>query len=189
MVKSTVTAIAMNELYTKDEVEAKIQEAIFRTEEDIMSCPLLQKAMARVEAEAINGGPLNDAATLKDVTDQACQVGEENLRPFVISVALQCKMDSDLAVCQECLNKFNPAMAETTKDRFLHAVGQASLPVITRSIGVGDCKVIEERRDPARFRDVGICTEKWVEVIKASKQTDTEDFAYKVSNITFYVRT
>jgi hypothetical protein len=50
---------------------------------------------------------------------------------------------------------------------------------MTRSIGVGECKLIEEPRSPTQFRDVGICTEKWVEVIKASKQTDTEDFAFK----------
>ena len=32
---------------------------------------------------------------------------------------------------------------------------------------------------PTKFREIGISTEKWVEVIKASKQTDTEDFAFK----------
>ena len=47
------------------------------------------------------------------------------------------------------------------------------------SIGVGDCKLIEDPSDPTAFRDIGICTEKWVEVITASKQTDTEDFAFK----------
>ena len=36
-------------------MEAKIQEAIFKTEEEIMGCPLLQKAMAKVEEEALNG--------------------------------------------------------------------------------------------------------------------------------------
>ena len=40
-------------------------------------------------------------------------------------------------------------------------------------------KVIEEPSEPSKFREIGICTEKWVEVIKASKQTDTEDFAFK----------
>ena len=43
-------------------------------------------------------------------------------------------------------------------------------------------KVIEEPSEPSKFREIGICTEKWVEVIKASKQTDTEDFAFKVKN-------
>ena len=43
-------------------------------------------------------------------------------------------------------------------------------------------KVIEEPSEPSKFREIGICTEKWVEVIKASKQTDTEDFAFKVRN-------
>ena len=39
--------------------------------------------------------------------------------------------------------------------------------------------MIEEPSEPSKFREIGICTEKWVEVIKASKQTDTEDFAFK----------
>ena len=179
MFKATATTVGMNDFFTRDEVEAKIQEAVFKTEEDIMSCPLLQKAMARVEAEALNGGPIVESGPAKDVSDQSCQVGDENLRPFVISVALQCKMDADTVVCSECLNRFNTAAPEsTTTERFLQAV-QGGPPVIMHSIGVGDCKVIEDRREPAQFRDVGICTEKWVEVIKASKQTDTEDFAFK----------
>ena len=45
-------------------------------------------------------------------------------------------------------------------------------------------KVIEDPTEPSKFREIGICTEKWVEVIKASKQTDTEDFAFKVRLIT-----
>eukprot|EP00096_Caligus_rogercresseyi_P014766 TRINITY_DN7254_c0_g1_i1.p1 TRINITY_DN7254_c0_g1~~TRINITY_DN7254_c0_g1_i1.p1 ORF type:complete len:831 (+),score=302.70 TRINITY_DN7254_c0_g1_i1:125-2494(+) len=49
----------------------------------------------------------------------------------------------------------------------------------TISVGVGDSKVYEEPPLPSNFRHIGICTEKWVEVIKASKQTDTDDFAYK----------
>ena len=40
-------------------------------------------------------------------------------------------------------------------------------------------KVIEDPVGPTKFREIGISTEKWVEVIKASKQTDTEDFAFK----------
>merc|ERR1719384_2375466 len=48
-----------------------------------------------------------------------------------------------------------------------------------RTIGVGDCKIIEDPKDPTKHRSIGICTEKWVDVIKASKQTDTEDFAFK----------
>merc|ERR1719411_1886979 len=50
---------------------------------------------------------------------------------------------------------------------------------LMRTVGVGDCKLIEDPPDPTAFRHIGVCTEKWVEVIKASKQTDTEDFAYK----------
>merc|ERR1719422_2460314 len=48
-----------------------------------------------------------------------------------------------------------------------------------RSIGVGGCRIIEEPKLPNKFRTVGVVTEKWVEAIRASKQTDTEDFAYK----------
>merc|ERR1719410_427970 len=48
-----------------------------------------------------------------------------------------------------------------------------------RTVAVGDCKVIEDPKDPTKHRTIGVCTEKWVEVIKASKQTDTEDFAFK----------
>ncbi len=34
-------------------MEAKIEAAVARTEEDIMSCPLLQKALKKVEEEAV----------------------------------------------------------------------------------------------------------------------------------------
>ena len=34
-------------------MEAKIEAACARTEEDIMACPLLQKALAKVEEEAL----------------------------------------------------------------------------------------------------------------------------------------
>jgi len=50
---------------------------------------------------------------------------------------------------------------------------------LMKTIGVGDCKVIEEPTGPSMQRNVGVCTEKWVEVIRASKQTDTDDFAFK----------
>ncbi len=33
-----------------------------------MSCPLLQKAMARVEAEALNGGPIEEAGPVKNMS-------------------------------------------------------------------------------------------------------------------------
>ena len=45
----------MAEIFSKDEMEGKIQDAVFRTEEEIMSCPLLQKAMQKVEEEALKG--------------------------------------------------------------------------------------------------------------------------------------
>ncbi len=180
--KGTATSLSMSELVTKDEMEAKVQEAIFRTEEEIMGCPLLQKAMAKVEEEAINGAPVEVTEVKKEVpkVDVQCQVGDENLRPFVIAVGLQCKLDNEPSVCVNCQIKEQELQeAITTKERFLAAVGSTPAPVPVRSIGVGECKIIEEPQDPTAFRHIGVCTEKWVEVIKASKQTDTEDFAYK----------
>ena len=58
--KGTSTGLFMKDLVTSDELEAKVQEAIFKTEEEIMGCPLLQKAMAKVEADAIRGEPASD---------------------------------------------------------------------------------------------------------------------------------
>ena len=185
--KGTSTGLFMKDLVTSDELEAKVQEAIFKTEEEIMGCPLLQKAMAKVEADAIRGEPASeDEATTPEVakpstSEVECQVGEENLRPFVIAVGLQCKLEELPVVCATC--KLREQEAETSSERFLNAVGASPTPAAatttTRSIGVGDCKLIEDPPDPTAFRDIGICTEKWVEVIKASKQTDTEDFAFK----------
>jgi hypothetical protein len=41
---------------------------------------------------------------------------------------------------------------------------------------VGDHLVFEARsEEQTELRDVGVCTERWVELIKASKQTDTYD--------------
>merc|ERR1719357_1097419 len=178
----------MDQLVTLDEMEAKIQEAIFKTEEEIMGCPLLQKAMAKVEEEALNGPQEDQMATAKqspghppvEKFDAVCQVGDENLRPFVINVGLQCKLQSDDVIpaeCETCLARRNQR-EESTTERFLAAVtGEPAK--ITRSVGVGDCLVIENPPDPQQFREIGVCTEKWIEVIKASKQTDTEDFAFK----------
>merc|ERR1712226_1421014 len=39
--KGSATELRMADLVSKDELESKIQDAVFRTEEDIMSCPLL----------------------------------------------------------------------------------------------------------------------------------------------------
>merc|ERR1719394_2265550 len=127
-------------------MEGKIQDAVFRTEEEIMSCPLLQKAMQKVEEEALKG-----AEPPKEFFDMGCQVGLENLRPFVINMGVLCKLEGE-------------------------SVERKGL---MRSIGVGGCRIIEEPKLPNKFRTVGVVTEKWVEVIRASKQTDTEDFAYK----------
>ena len=145
----------------------RVQEAIFRTEEEIMGCPLLQRAMAKVEHEAMYGAPEREVKT--ETFDAECQVGHDNLTPFVISVGLQCKFEEEpkqfLCMQCKCDNEQGPKTVP-------------SLPVCY-SVGVGDCKVIEDPPNPKKFREIGVCTEKWVEVIKASKQTDTEDFAFK----------
>merc|ERR1719414_1873010 len=160
-------------------MDSRIQEAIFKTEEEIMGCPLLQKAMAKVEEEAIKGEEEQVSSEIEKC-DVQCQVGDENLRPFVINVGLQCKLVEDKpAVCLQCeARKEAEAEEATTQQRFLKAIEAPPPPPITKSIGVGEYKLVED--DPDRhFRDIGVCTEKWVEVIKASKQTDTEDFAFK----------
>lgn len=182
--KGTSTSLAMSEMVTKDELEARVQEAIFKTEEEIMGCPLLQKAMARVEEEAMRGEPAEVQVdeVVKQVAkcDVQCQVGDENLRPFVIAVGLQCKLEEQPVVCTACQLRELDNANNTTTERFLAAVGASPTPSITtRSVGVGEYKLVEDPPDPTAFRSIGVCTEKWVEVIKASKQTDTEDFAYK----------
>ena len=160
--QSTSTVISMDFLVTRDEMESKIQEAIFRTEEEIMGCPLLQRAMAKVEHEAIHGVPEEVRKT--ETSDFECQVGNDNLTPFVISVGLQCKFEEQF-LCNRC--------------KCDDELGPKPDRPACSSIGVGDCKVIEDPPNAKKFREIGVCTEKWVEVIKASKQTDTEDFAFK----------
>ena len=173
------TMVKMDSLVTKEEMEAKVQEAIFRTEEEIMGCPLLQKAMAVVEDEAING-PRPPRPAPVEGKEFGCQVGDDNLRPFVISVGLQCKLDETHPIVLEKVRDgadnrpATPGMERRLKSPFDHETEK-----LVRTIGVGECKVIEDPKEPAKYREIGICTEKWVEVIKASKQTDTEDFAYK----------
>ena len=163
---STSPNLPMDFFVTRDEMEAKIQEAVFRTEEEIMGCPLLQRAMLKVEQEALHG----EAPKVKVETCEAeCQVGHENLTPFVISVGLQCKFDTE-DVCNNCRT------GNSNKDSKETPVPQRPP---SKTVGVGDCKVIEDPPSPKKFREIGVCTEKWVEVIKASKQTDTEDFAFK----------
>ena len=172
-VKSAETSpnISMNFLVTKDEMEAKIQEAIFRTEEEIMGCPLLQRAMVKVEQEALYG----EAPKVNvEVSNFACQVGNENLTPFVISVGLQCKLDSAEVSCIKCKMESDRQQQQQQQQQ-----QHATLRPESKTVAVGDCKVIEDPPAPKKFREIGVCTEKWVEVIKASKQTDTEDFAFK----------
>merc|ERR1711962_498809 len=85
--KGTATELRMAEIFSKDEMEGKIQDAVFRTEEEIMSCPLLQKAMQKVEEEALKGSEPE-----KEFSESSCQVGLENLRPFVIDIGILCKI-------------------------------------------------------------------------------------------------
>merc|ERR1719369_1833467 len=174
--KGTGTEIKMSDLMSRDEVESKIQDAVFRTEEEIMSCPLLQKAMQKVEEEALKGSEPE-----KEFSEIACQVGLENLRPFVIDIGILCKISEDdsdrsnSAVDSWC--QVSPVPVEKSDASCgLSAVERMAL---MKTIGVGECKVIEDPKEPSKYKTVGVCTEKWVEVIRASKQTDTEDFAYK----------
>jgi len=175
--KATATDVRMAELWTREDVDTKIQEAMLRTEEDIMSCPLLQKALKKVEEEALHG-PTPE----KEWREIACQVGLENLRPFVIDVGLMCKLDPEVRaeVMVDQTDSWCQVTPKTVeKSDVACGMSSVELMALKRSIGVGDCTVIEVPKEPSRFRTVGICTEKWVEVIRASKQTDTEDFAFK----------
>jgi len=185
--KGSETELKMSDFVSKDEMEAKLQDAIFRTEEEIMGCPLLQKAMHKIEQDAMKG--ISDKDEEVEKVDASCQVGKENLCPFVINVGILCKLDEEKP---DLYNTFAQTTISTSD-----SVSQTNLPGEVRkmdvscglsaierlslmhTVGVGDCKVIEEPDEPSKYRDVGVCTEKWVEVIKASKQTDTEDFAYK----------
>lgn len=175
--KATATDMKMTEIWTREDVEAKIQEAMLRTEEEILSCPLLQKALKKVEEEALHG-PVPE----KEWHEAACQVGLENLRPFVIDVGLMCKLDPEVPR-PEVVDQTDSWCQVTPKtvEKLDVACGLSSVELMNlkRSVGVGECLVIETPKEPSRFRTVGICTEKWVEVIRASKQTDTEDFAFK----------
>ena len=179
--RGTGTLLLMDTIVTKDEMEAKVQEAIFKTEEEIMGCPLLQKAMAKVEEEAIHG-PREPSKDREVSTEEiGCQVGDDNLRPFVISVGLQCKLDDSRPIVYEAspnLTDSDSQSRESLVERRSRVLDM-SIEKLVRSIGVGECKIIEDPPEPTKYREIGICTEKWVEVIKASKQTDTEDFAFK----------
>ena len=175
--KGTGTDIRMSDLMSKEEVESKIQDAVFRTEEEIMSCPLLQKAMQKVEEEALKG-----EEPQKEFSDSSCQVGLENLRPFVIDIGVMCSLGQEETARQEKRMADSwcqispPPVSRSDKACGLSGVERMAL---MRTVGVGECKIIEDPRDPTKHRTIGVCTEKWVEVIRASKQTDTEDFAYK----------
>merc|ERR1719430_175500 len=176
--KGTGTEIKMSDLMSRDEVESKIQDAVFRTEEEIMSCPLLQKAMQKVEEEALKGSEPE-----KEFSESACQVGLENLRPFVIDIGILCKIGDEsehLARSRSSVDSWcqvSPVPVE--KSDAACGLSDVERMGLLRTIGVGECKVIEEPKEPNKLKTVGVCTEKWVEVIRASKQTDTEDFAYK----------
>ena len=173
--KGTGTDVKMSDLMSREEVEIKIQDAVFRTEEEIMSCPLLQKAMQKVEEEALKGEEPE-----KEFSDSACQVGLENLRPFVIDVGVMCSLGRQEEVRPNMADSWcqisPPPVSRSDAACGLSGVERMAL---MRTVGVGDCKIIEDPKDPTKHRTIGVCTEKWVEVIRASKQTDTEDFAYK----------
>uniref|UniRef100_A0A0K2T6J3 Uncharacterized protein n=1 Tax=Lepeophtheirus salmonis TaxID=72036 RepID=A0A0K2T6J3_LEPSM len=175
--RATKTTLSMEDIITREESEKLVQEAVFKTEEELMECPLLQKAMARVEEEVIRGGPF-------EKVDSSCQVGVENICPFVISVGVQAEFVEYKPATYEISTQAQPEQSDFECQSYHHHHHPSPIPeepegIETVSIGVGDCKVYEDPVLPLQCRNVGVCTEKWVEVIKASKQTDTEDFAYK----------
>merc|ERR1719430_2378905 len=170
--KGTGTEIGMSDLMSRDEVESKIQDAVFRTEEEIMGCPLLQKAMQKVEEEALKGPEPE-----KEFFSIACQVGRENLRPFVLDIGTMCKLEEKEKPMADSWCQVSPVPVEK-QDASCGLSGVERMSMM-RSVGVGECRIIEEPKEPNKNRTVGVVTEKWVEVIKASKQTDTDDFVYK----------
>ena len=78
--KGVETALRMEVMLTKEESEARVREAVARAEEEIYGCPLLQKAMARVEAEALGlaTSPEEKAVPEEKVVgrDFGCQGGD-----------------------------------------------------------------------------------------------------------------
>ncbi len=177
--RSAGPSMPTGELFTKEQLESRIQEAVFKTEDEIMGCPLLQKAMKKVEEEAIHG-PTEKSTSGGAGVDAGCQVGEENLRPFVIDVGLLCKLDdTQPIVVEKEVESEDDRAWNSSSGRLRKTSFNPHEEKLVRSVGVGDFKLVEEPSGPTKFRDAAICTEKWVEVIKASKQTDTEDFAFK----------
>jgi len=175
--KGTGTDLRMRDIMGKEEVESRIQDAVFRTEEEIMSCPLLQKAMQKVEEEALRG-PTPE----KQLSDIGCQVGLENLRPFVIDIGISCNLESNVTNSPDkTLVDSWCQVAPASPQKVDMGCGMSNMDKMNlmKTIGVGECKIIEEPQDPTSTRTVGVGTEKWVEIIRASKQTDTEDFAFK----------
>ena len=64
----------MAAMVTKEESEARVREAVMKAEEEIMGCPLLQKAMAKVEEEALGrSSSPRDVPEKKDGRDFGCQ--------------------------------------------------------------------------------------------------------------------
>ncbi len=171
---STETLLGMHDVFTRQDTEQRVQEAVFRTEEEILGCPLLQRAMTKVEEEAIHGEKREP-----EKAEAMCQVGEENLRPFVISVGLQCKLDDSRPIVVEQDAEDSKVGAGRDEGRVQRKSIDPATEKLVRSVGVGDYKLVEDLPEPAKFKDAAVCTEKWVEVIMASKQTDTEDFAFK----------
>ena len=71
--KGVETAVKMAAVVTKEEAEARVREAVFKTEEEIMGCPLLQKAMAKVEQEALGIKPEEEKKKVPLGRDFGCQ--------------------------------------------------------------------------------------------------------------------
>merc|ERR1719490_381196 len=120
--------------------------------EEIMSCPLLQKAMQKVEEEALKG-----AEPPKEFFDMGCQVGLENLRPFVIDMGVLCKLEGEREEGKPMADSWcQVSPAPVSKADASCGLTGVERMALMRSIGVGECRIIEE-----------------------PKQPNTEDFAYK----------
>merc|ERR1719339_641785 len=109
-----------------------------------MSCPLLQKAMQKVEEEALKGSEPE-----KEFSESACQVGLENLRPFVIDIGISCKIGDDES---EHLNKTRSAVdswcqvspVPVEKSDASCGLSDVERMGLMKTVGVGECKVIED---------------------------------------------
>lgn len=144
--------VPADQIVTRDTLARAVQDAVFRTEEEIFGCPLLQRAMAKVEQETLGGDRT-------DIRHTACQAELDPMTQCFTSVGVQCHLEGDDMACPQCQSSKQQPEAGFVG---LTVARIAPVPSLGKPV-----------------RDIGICTEKWVDIIKASKQTDTDDFPFK----------